>query len=543
VPAAARVRLPPSSRLHGAFRPILAGQRDRGAGLSDRPGGYPGAYPVTITLDAEHPGPVVPDDFAGLSFERGPLTSGNAGVTGYLFSPASASLVTLFRNLGLRNLRIGGGSVDDLIPAGTSVDGFTGIDNLFAFARVAGVRVIYSLRLLNPRSRPVADLKSADAQAASYIWGRYRPNVASFAIGNEPDWHAFHSYPGHPFDPAIYEEVPGVPGSAYPSYLADWQGFAAAVAAAAPGAPLSGPDTGAYSRLTYTPDPQHGVSWTQRFADDERGYGRIADITQHFYVGGDPGNTTAQQAISNMLSPEWMTGTVTGTQPAGTTYTPYPWFYESNLAPVTAMGLRYRLTESNDYLGGVPGASNAFASALWTLDYLHWWAAHGAAGVNFHNKQWLYTDTIVPDPAAPGEGYAVTPKGYAIKAFTLGSAGQALPVAIGNAHGLNLTAYGIGEAGVHYVTVINKTQGAGAADAAVTVAPGPGWRGAEVITVAGREPGDATGATATLGGAAITGHVPWVGAWSTVPADPRTGIQVTVRATTAAVIKIYSDGR
>ena len=97
-----------------------------------------------------------------------------------------------------------------------------------------------------------------------------------------------------------------------------------------------------------------------------------------------------------------MNGTAIGTQPARTTYAAYPWLYANNLAPVVAAGLRYRLTESNDYLTGVPGASNAFASALWALDYLHWWAAHAAAGVNFHNKQWLHTDTIVPDPAATG---------------------------------------------------------------------------------------------------------------------------------------------
>ena len=122
--------------------------RDRGAGSRYA---RPGNHPVTITIDAGIHGPVVPDDFAGLSFERGPLNPGNASVEGYLFSPANNSLVTLFRNLGLRNLRIGGGSVDDLIPAGTGSDGFTGIDSLFAFADVAGVKVIYSLRLLSPR--------------------------------------------------------------------------------------------------------------------------------------------------------------------------------------------------------------------------------------------------------------------------------------------------------------------------------------------------------------------------------------------------------
>jgi hypothetical protein len=528
--------------------PFFSRRRDRTARAGD-PG--PGVRPITITLWAGPPGPAIPADFAGLSFERGPLNPGNAGVPGYLFDPANSSLVTLFRNAGLRNLRVGGGSVDQFIPAGTGRDGFTGVDNLFAFAAAAGVRVIYTFRLLNPRAKPIPELKSVNAQAAAHIWGRYRENVASFAIGNEPDWHAFHSYAGRPLDPAIYEDISGVPGSAYASYLATWRSFADAVAEAAPGAPLTGPDTGAYSPMTWTPDPDHGVSWTERFAADERGSGRLADVTQHYYVGGGPGKTTARQAISNMLSPEWVHGTAVGTQPLGTTYTPYPWFYQNHLAPLAAAGQPYRLTESNDYLGGVPGASDAFASALWALDYLHWWAAHEAGGVNFHNKQWLYTDTIVPGPAGPGEGYAVTPKGYGIKAFTLGSAGRARPVAIENADGVNLTAYGVEGTGWDYVTILNKTQGPGAADAAVTIAaagpggpgaadPGAAGPGAQVMTLAGAQPGDATGSRATLGGAGITGEAPWDGAWSTLPADPGTMLSLTVRASTAAIVRIPS---
>jgi hypothetical protein len=190
-----------------------------------------------------------------------------------------------------------------------------------------------------------------------------------------------------------------------------------------------------------------------------------------------------------------------------------------------------------------PG-NNAFASALWALDYLHWWAAHAAAGVNFHNKQWLYTGTIVPDPGPARAGYAVTPKGYGIKAFTLGSAGRVKPVQIGNPDDINLTAYCAGGAGGDYVTVINKTQGAGAADAAVTIVPpGPRLQGAEVMTLTGREPGDATGAGATLGGAAITGDAPWDGTWDVLPAGPGEGVSLTVRATTAAIARIRSGSR
>jgi len=517
----------------------------------------PGHRPVTVTIEAGRgepagsagaagaagaAGPEIPADFAGLSFERGPLNPDHLGVPGYLFSPANDSLVTLFRNVGLGSLRIGGGSVEESIPAGTGRDGFTGIDNLFAFAAAAQVRVIYSLRLLSPGARPMAGLEQTGARVAGYIWDRYREQVASFCIGNEPDWHAFHSYAGHPLDPAIYEENPGVPGSAYPSYRAGWQRFAGAVAAAAPGAPLAGPDTGAYSPLTYTPDPQTGVSWTQRFAADERDRGRDTGITQHYYVGGGPGRTTARQAIRNMLSPEWVTGTAIGPQPARTTYTPYPWMYTHNLAPVRAAGLRYRLTESNDYLTGVPGASNAFGSALWALDYLHWWAAYGAAGVNFHNKQWLYTDTIVPQPGGPAGRFATTPKGYGIKAFTLGSAGRPRPVTIGNPDGVNLTAYCAGRPGQLSVTIINKTHGRDAAAVPVTIVPpggtGAGWPGAQVMTLDSGEPGNPGAASATLGGAAITGDTPWAGEWRHLPAGPGPGISLTVAAASAAVVRL-----
>ena len=512
---------------------------------SPGPGGAgPAAHPVTITVDSAHPGPVVPADFAGLSFERGPLDPGNAGVAGNIFTPENSSLVTLSRNLGLGNLRIGGGTVDQLIPAGTGSDGFTGIDNLFAFAAAAGVKVIYTLRLLSIPASPVSDLQAAHSQAAGHIWSHYQENVASFAIGNEPDWHAYHTYPGHPLDPAIYEEAPGVPGSAYASYLAQWRSLAAAVTGAAPGALLSGPDLGAYTRMTYTPDSGSGVSWTEQLARDEKGSGRMAEITQHYYVGDQPGATTAQQAISNMLSPEWVNGTAIGTQPAATTYTPYPWLHANNLAPVAAAGLRFRLTESNDYLGGVSGASDAYASALWALDHLHWWAANGAAGVNFHNRRGLCTATVLPDPAGGG-GYVINPKGYGIKAFSLGSAGQVKPTQVHNPDGINLTAYCIGGAGEDYVTVINKAHGAGAGPASVTIVPpSPGLRGAQTMTLAGGQPGDARGTTVTLGGATITGGASWDGTWNTLtlPADPSAGISLTVQATTAAIVKLQSSG-
>ena len=303
----------------------------------------PQIHDVTVTIDAEHPGPVVPGDFAGLSFERQALNLGNAGVTGRLFMSANTSLVTLFRNLGVRSLRIGGSTVDWLAPAGAAGN-YAPIDSLFAFAAAAGAKVIYTLRLFSPAADPAGDLKTINAEIAGYIWRRWQRSVANFAFGNEPDWHAFHTYEGHPWDPAVYEKTSGVPGTAYASYLAHWQGFADAVAAAAPGALLSGPDTGAYSTRTFTPDPDTGMSWTEQLVHDERASGRITEVTQHYYVGGEPNAATAQQAIGNMLSSQWANDSSPGAQPGGTTYTPYPWLYTHILGPVREAGLPYRLT-------------------------------------------------------------------------------------------------------------------------------------------------------------------------------------------------------
>jgi hypothetical protein len=504
------------------------------------------SHPVTITVDAAHPGPVIPGDFAGLSFERGPLLpGGNAGVSGNLFNPGNETLVTLFRNMDMHSLRIGGGSVDQLIPAGTGSDAYDGIDGLFAFAALTGVKVVYTLRLLNPAANPIDDLQGVNARVAGYIWAHYRDNVSSFAIGNEPDWHTYHSWPGRRLDPAIVEDAADepAPGTAYPSYLARWRSFADAVLAAAPGAPMSGPDLGAYDSTTYTPDKNSGMSWTRRLASDEQHSGRVAEVSQHYYAGGSVGQTTAEQAISNMLSAQWVTATEIGQDlPPGTAYTPYPWLHANNLAPVIQAGLRYRLTESNDYLVGVPDASDAYASALWVLDHLHWWAANGCAGVNFHNKQWLHTDTIVPHPDGPDHGYVIRPKGYGIKAFTLGSAGQVKPVSIQNPNGINLTAYCVGATGEDHVTIINKAHGANPPDAAVTIVAAGGVQRAQVMTLAGAQRGDARGTTVTLGGATITGDAPWNGTWDTVAVGPDSKISLTVQAATAAIVKISSGG-
>ena len=115
---------------------------------------------------------------------------------------------------------------------------------------------------------------------------------------------------------------------------------------------------------------------------------------------------------------------------------------------------------------------------------------------------------------------------------------------LGNPGGLNLTAYWVSGPGGDYVTIINKSQGAQAADAAVTIAPpGPGRTGAEAITLAAGSQGTPA-EHGHAGGAAITGGAAWDGSWSVLPADPGgAGISLTVRAATAAVVRIGPPGQ
>lgn len=521
------------------------------------------SVPITVTVATTSKSVAIPPDFVGLGFETAMELPNAYGVRGHFFTQTNKQVIALLQNIGVRNIRLGGGTVNGIlggVHCAMAIPTDADIANLFQFARAADVEVIYSLRQLNMHACPTSSLASNDASAALYIWKNYRGNIQSFAIGNEPDWRSLHTHPGHVVDPGIYETISGpsgsaVRGSAYPSYLADWRKVTDTILRLVPAAVFSGPDTGAYSKLTYTPNSATGVSWTQKFAEDEKsakngiGLQLLKNALQHYYVGGSPKGTTSQQAIDNMLSRNWVNDTKISKGPEGPeTYTPYPWLFTHNLEPILKDGVPYRMTEANDVLGGVQGASNGYAAALWALDYMHWWAAHGMAGVNFHNNPWIKTDTIVPNPnpcIGPCGNYQSTPKGYGMKAFDLGGHGYVEPVAISNPRNINVTAYAVGDAQDLYVTIINKTHSSthDIADAVVTIrTPGFNAASAASMVLTDGDPGNAASLKVTLGGALIPNKGRWVGQWMPLGPDTNGRVIVTVPSTTAAVIRIHAVG-
>ncbi len=338
---------------------------------------------------------------------------------GHFFSATNTPLVTLFQNLGLRHLRVGGTTVES--PPATPIPNPTDIDNLFAFARAAGVRqVIYSFRLLETNS--ALQYAATNAALAQYIWAHYRANLDCFALGNEPDLRR------------VYHQDFTITN--FTTYIDKWRRFAAAITNAAPGAKFAGPDAGSGN-----------VSWTTQFANAEKNSGLVTLVAEHFYAGGAGKGVDAAQGIDTMLSPDWLKGNQK--------------LYEKMAVPVMSEGLPYCFTEANDhYTGGVKGASDTFAGALWALDFLHWWAAHQARCVDFHNTTWVASDVIAPD--ADGR-LQTNPKGYGLKAFDLGAHGNSAPVTISNPDAVNLTAYAFRDSGNLFVTLINKDHGPAAA--------------------------------------------------------------------------------
>ena len=130
---------------------------------------------MVLTVDTRAPGEVLPEDYSGLSYEMQralPDANGN-----YYFRDANKPLISMFKTLGIKSLRIGGNTADR--PA-LKFPEPQDLDKLFAFARAAGVRVIFTLRL-----REGDPAKSA--AIAKYILQHYREQMRCFAIGNEPN--------------------------------------------------------------------------------------------------------------------------------------------------------------------------------------------------------------------------------------------------------------------------------------------------------------------------------------------------------------------
>jgi len=463
--------------------------------------------PVTIVIDATHPGAAIAPDFSGLSFEVSILLPNEDGVR--YFRPDNLPLINLFHTLGIKNLRIGGNTSDrDVRKLPEEAD----IDSLFLFAKAAGVKVLYCLRLHNGDPQ-------ADAATAKYIMDHYAAQVDCFSIGQEPS-----AYPVQKVDDRAQGERMGAANEkyTYPAYAADWKKFADIIIAAVPDVKFCGPSV-----------HNNGV-WAIKFIADFGKSNHVTLITEHLYPGGAGGKVvTPENGRDRMLADG---DSMTNGFPRA-----YKKLHDSFVPQALAAGLPYRLEEVNNYFnGGATNVSNTFAAALWGLDYMYWWAAHDCAGLNFHTGDKVAAGSeLRPSKytayfTAPN-GYLIRPLGYGIKAFDLGGHGRFVPLTISNADNLNLSAYAVlGDDKNVYLTIINKEHGNGARTAGVSLEKiGAGFAHAQMVSLIA--PGNDVAATTgeTLGGAEITPDGSWTGGWLSVA-----GKTLEIQPASAVIIKL-----
>ncbi len=240
-----------------------------------------------LAIDFDSAGPVIPENFNGLSYELAQLTDPN------FFAPGNKELIALFRLLSpVGVLRLGGNSsetcwlkVDDSTgpPEAPKVNGpadqhwmptelfeikTQAVDNLGAFMQATGWQLIYGLNFGHSSPERLA-------REAQYIAGKVAKSMLYFQIGNEPD---FYSSANNRTRPANW---------GFNDYLQEWLACAAAILQRVPDAKFGGPDVGSTS------------NWVPQFirgASAKLG-GHLVAASGHYYAEGppdDPQVTTAR---------------------------------------------------------------------------------------------------------------------------------------------------------------------------------------------------------------------------------------------------------
>ncbi len=423
---------------------------------------------VVVTVDPTQPATPIPADYLGLSVEMQNLlpTSDNT----YVFRPDNKPLVALFKTLGIHVLRAGGASAD--VPS-QPVPATADLDSFFTFARAAGCKVHYTLRYTqNPTD---------DAATAKYITDHYKNDLLTFEMGSETQ----------------------IAGS-YDNYKNSLDALVAALKTpdCCPDLPISGPNAFIQDHLDWAPSLAHD------YADK----GVLSAITLYAYFGGAGNQVEPESGRAELLSTDFLDK--------------YQKILDAVLPACTAAKIPFRFGEANSYyFGGAPNVSNTHAAALWSLDCLHWWAAHGAAGLNFH----LGSNLANPEAGkrcryaafwtTPDGTYHPHPPAYAMKAFDLAAHGASLPVTLLNAGEVNLTAYAVLNPDKSiYLTLINKELGDNAKTAAIKLTV-DGYHTEQFITLTADKNDPAATDSETLGNARIADDGSWSGAWTITTED------------------------
>lgn len=460
----------------------------------------PNEEQVVVGINTKNPGQIISGESVGLSYEAKELLPDENGK--HYFRPDNKALLAMFETLGVKNLRIGGNSVD---ASNIEIPGREDIHSFFKFAEAANVKVIYSVRLQD------GDPQSA-RQIAKIIHENYSDVLESFAIGNEPSY---------------YED--------YEVYISKWTAIRDAILEVYPDAVFCGPDQ--------NPDAERLKKLVNDFGYPK---GRLVQVTQHNYPFGCSYQNYRERDVSKLIPFD----TVKSRKKmlADSAYAIYEDILEGMVNAVAGTPVTFRLSETNSFwYSGLKGASDRYASALWSLDYMHWWTSHGAEGLNFHTGDLTGGEIILPCRYAAfvsdDKGYEARPLAYGMKLFSMGGKGQSLPVVISSLSNYNLVAYAnLNHKNEVLVTLINKAYKVKQSKK-IIVEFDRSIMNAEVQAISLKTENNdiAAGSSGiTLGGAQIKRDGSWDGKWQKLPQAQikRNRVTIDLSSVSAVLIKL-----
>jgi hypothetical protein len=317
----------------------------------------------TLILLHGGPGPTIPSNFVGLSYEVEELSNPS------FFSAQNTGLIEQFRALSPNGvLRLGGNTSDvgwwKPTPSSTAPEmniRNTGvgepnaklaysitpqaITNLRAFLDATGWTCLFGINLGTNTPDRAAD-------QAAFVAKTLGHKLDYFQIGNEPDLFRTHLR-----DPKTWTAN---------TYFDEWSAMAHAIAVRVPNARFGLPDTAG--------NPDWYAAVVERLlAMPPHTAPHIAALTHHYYFGGPPSNPKVN--IDRLLQPDPHVLTLAHDISAAA----------SRLAAGLHTPIPFRMSEGNTcYRGGKPGVSDVFAASLWAADYLLLLASLGYRGVNLH---------------------------------------------------------------------------------------------------------------------------------------------------------------
>lgn len=361
------------------------------------------ASAVVFKADSRRLGPRVRSHFLGFSGEfeliRRYVAQRNTGT-------ANPTFVQMARNLdawggGMPVLRIGGGSTDSFWfanginvrgPGDTYTIDYNWLKDIRAYTEASGSPLVLGVNL--GRNNP-----GLAAQWARVVMSWFAPGtVKALEIGNEPD-----NYFQRPLDESGKMTRRRSYGPA--QYLRELYAYTSAMIKETPVPPLAGPAT----ITAYGP----WLAAIPRIIANQRR--RLSLVTIHDYplfACGKKVGTKRDVSPRELMAPTAVEG------------------HYAVVRQVVNAARRYhkrvRLTESNSVAcGGAQGVSDAYASAVWGVDWLFLMAAAGVEGVDFHTSSSLY-QPFAPVTLPDGRRAIVTrPLYYAMLLFAEATAHNA----------------------------------------------------------------------------------------------------------------------